>query len=65
MSKGSNPRPFSVSQEEFGNNFDRIFAKNKAKYIDNAVLSVYNSNSTMEETDERTLDGKVQTQDSQ
>lgn len=25
--KGSAPRPFSVSQEEFANNFDRIFAK--------------------------------------
>jgi hypothetical protein len=23
--KGSAPRPFSVSQEEFANNFDRIF----------------------------------------
>ena len=29
MGKGSSPRPFSVSQEEFGNNFDRIFGKNK------------------------------------
>ncbi len=27
--KGSRPRPFSVSQEEFGNNFDRIFGKKK------------------------------------
>lgn len=25
--KGSAPRPFSVSQEEFANNFDRIFGK--------------------------------------
>ena len=65
MSKGSNSRPFSVSQEEFGNNFDRIFAKNKAKDIDEVTLNVYNSNSTMEETDARTLDRKVQTQDSQ
>jgi hypothetical protein len=24
--KGSAPRPFSVSQEEFANNFDRIFS---------------------------------------
>jgi hypothetical protein len=63
--KGSSPRPFSVSQAEFGNNFDRIFAKNKAKDIDEAVQSVYNSNSTVEETDARTLDGKVQTQNSQ
>ena len=25
--KGSKPRPFSVSQEEFKNNWDQIFAK--------------------------------------
>ena len=29
MSKGSSPRPFSVTQEEFANNFDRIFRKDK------------------------------------
>lgn len=28
MSKGSRPRPYSVSQQEFGNNFDTIFRKN-------------------------------------
>lgn len=27
--KGSAPRPFSVSQEEFANNFDRVFGKKK------------------------------------
>lgn len=27
--KGSRPRPFSVTQEEFGNHFDNIFRKNK------------------------------------
>ena len=27
MSKGSSPRPFSVSQEQFGHNFDAIFRK--------------------------------------
>ena len=32
MSKGSSPRPFSVSQAEFDNRFDVIFGKkNKAK----------------------------------
>ena len=29
MSKGSRPRPYSVSQTEFGNNFDNIFRKNQ------------------------------------
>lgn len=27
--KGSSPRPFSVTQKEFDNNWDRIFGKNK------------------------------------
>ena len=27
--KGSKPRPFSVDQETFENNFDRIFGKKK------------------------------------
>lgn len=32
--KGSAPRPFSVSQEEFANNFDRIFrTKSVEKHV--------------------------------
>ena len=27
MSKGSRPRPYSVSQQEFANNYDAIFRK--------------------------------------
>jgi len=27
--KGSSPRPFSVTQDEYANNFDRIFRKDK------------------------------------
>lgn len=35
MSKGSRPRPFSVSQEEFGNRMDSIFGKKppKERYV--------------------------------
>lgn len=29
MSKGSRPRPYSVSQDQFADNFDRIFRKDK------------------------------------
>jgi hypothetical protein len=29
--KGSRPRPYSVTQEEFGNNFDNIFGKKEKK----------------------------------
>ena len=31
MSKGSRPRPYSVSQQEFANNYDRIFGKKETK----------------------------------
>ena len=31
MSKGSRPRPFSVSQEEFGKTMDTIFGKRPPK----------------------------------
>jgi hypothetical protein len=27
MSKGSRPRPYSISQKDFGNNYDAIFRK--------------------------------------
>jgi len=84
MSKGSSPRPFSVSQAEFADRFDTIFGKkNKAKDIDDSTLNVYNDERLVskfdkmvvmaneyydletKETDERTLDGKVQAPDSQ
>ncbi len=36
MSKGSTPRPCSVSQEEFANSFDRIFRKPDPRVIEDA-----------------------------
>ena len=35
--KGSAPRPFSVSQDEYANNFDRIFRKPNPKEIEDAI----------------------------
>lgn len=32
--KGSSPRPYSVSQETYGNNFDAIFRKKSPKELD-------------------------------
>ena len=29
--KGSKPRPFSISQEEFNSNWDNIFKKDRSK----------------------------------
>ena len=34
--KGSSPRPFSVSQETFGNNFDAIFRKPDPRILEDA-----------------------------
>ena len=34
MSKGDSPRPYSVSQTEFGNKFDAIFRKPSRKDIE-------------------------------
>jgi hypothetical protein len=31
MSKGSRPRPYSISQKQFGNNYDAIFRKDIMK----------------------------------
>ena len=36
MSKGSTPRPYSVSQKEFGNKFDAIFRKPDPRMIEDA-----------------------------
>jgi hypothetical protein len=33
MGKGSRPRPYSVSQEQFGNNYDTIFRKEKEMQV--------------------------------
>lgn len=38
MSKGSRPRPYSVSQKEFGNNYDAIFRKPDTRDIEDAAL---------------------------
>ena len=37
MSKGSRPRPYSVSQEEFANSFDRIFRKPDPRVIQDSL----------------------------
>jgi len=36
MSKGDSPRPYSVSQDEFANSFDKIFRKPDRKEIEDA-----------------------------
>lgn len=36
MSKGSRPRPYSVSQKEFANNYDAIFGKKDRRVVEDA-----------------------------
>lgn len=38
MSKGSRPRPYSVSQSQFSNNFDAIFRKPDPRILEDAKL---------------------------
>lgn len=37
MSKGSSPRPYSVSQEQFANNYDAIFSKKKTEKVEEQI----------------------------
>jgi hypothetical protein len=34
VSKGSSPRPYSVSQQEYANNYDKIFRKPDSRMIE-------------------------------
>ncbi len=57
MSKGSRPRPYSVSQAEFGSNFDAIFRKDKrveedAKNEDEAFKQIEESMQVRVQEDE-------------
>jgi hypothetical protein len=38
MSKGSSPRPYSVSLKEFDNNFDKIFRKPDPREVEDAQI---------------------------
>jgi hypothetical protein len=61
MSKGSNPRPYSVSQQEFANSFDAIFrkpdprviedAQNEQEAFDNISKTMYNKTLQQETND--------------
>ena len=38
MSKGSTPRPYSVTQQQFAKNYDAIFRKPDPKVLEDAQL---------------------------
>lgn len=53
--KGSSPRPYSVDQKTFSDNWDAIFSKKKKSPTEE---------NQKKDNDERTLDREVQTPDS-
>jgi hypothetical protein len=66
MGKGSTPRPYSVTQQQFANNYDSIFRKDpkilEDAQIEDEAFELINKQKVI---NERTVDGKVQTQDNQ
>ena len=52
--KGSSPRPFSVSQETFGDTFDAIFRKPSPKEIDDAMAEQEEFDRILEDNLKRT-----------
>jgi hypothetical protein len=50
MSKGSRPRPFSVSPTEFQNNMDRIFGEKpkKERYVPPPLPDAKEENNTLD-----------------
>jgi len=61
MSKGSAPRPFSVSQDQFNKNFDAIFRKPDPKEVEDAQREdeEFELINQRKDINERTLDRKV------
>ena len=52
--KGSRPRPYSVSQEQFAANYDAIFGKKKK--TDESVLDAYNDERLVSKYDKEDKD---------
>lgn len=48
MGKGSSPRPYSVSQEEFQNNYDLIFGKKKPEVNESESTTPCNEQEQLE-----------------
>ena len=67
MGNGSTPRPYSVTQQQFANNYDAIFRKPDPKVLEDAQIEdeAFELINKQKVINERTVDGKVQTQDNQ
>ena len=51
--KGSSPRPFSVSQDQFASNWDAIFGPKK---VDDSVIDAYNNERLVSKFDKQEFD---------
>ena len=51
--KSSNPRPFSVSQETYGNNYDAIFRKPSPKDVEDEKIEQEEFDRILEENRQR------------
>ena len=51
--KGSSPRPFSVSQETYGNNYDAIFRKPSPKDVEDEKIEQEEFDRILEENRQR------------
>jgi hypothetical protein len=51
--KGSSPRPFSVSQETFANNYDKIFRKPSLKELEDEQFEQEEFDRILEENKRR------------
>ena len=59
MSKGSKPRPYSVSQEQFGSNYDAIFGKKDRREVEDAAAATVPHRGALE-ADDRGDDGGLE-----
>lgn len=54
--KGSRPKPYSVDQQTFDNNWDRIFGKKEKKPVDDSTLDAYNEERLVSKYDKESKD---------
>lgn len=53
--KGDSPRPYSVDQKTFANNWDATFGKKKKKTVDDDALNAYNDKRLVSKHDKEQL----------
>lgn len=60
MGKGSSPRPFNVSNEEYSNRWDAIFGRDNEKKNDTQTMGIVESDLTCDNRSSDNSEGKVE-----